>query len=122
MATICACGGPPGSALAAASGRDVDAPVDGVVVGIADYVVSNRVQGARIDIRPYEAPSVVVSLTHLRPDPALTVGSAVASGRSKIGVLLDLSKVQYQALARHTQDAGNNISIEVRTAATLSLR
>ena len=116
--------GPGTSALdvGAAAGTDVYAPVDGVVVGITDFVVSNRVQGARIDIRPYEAPSVVVSLTHLRPDPALTVGAGVSSGRSKIGVLLDLSKVQYQALARHTQDAGNNVTIEVRPAATLSIR
>ncbi len=116
--------GPGTSALdvGAAAGTDVYAPVDGVVVGIADYVVSNRVQGARIDIRPYEAPSVVVSLTHLRPDPALTVGAGVASGRSKIGVLLDFSRVQYQGLARHTQDAGNNVSLEVHPAATLSIR
>ena len=116
--------GPGTSALdvGAASGTDVYSPVDGVVVGIADYVVSNRVQGARIDIRPQEAPSVVVSLTHLRADPALTVGSPIASGRSKIGVVLDLSKVEYQALARHTQDAGNNVTLEIHPAATLSIR
>jgi murein DD-endopeptidase MepM/ murein hydrolase activator NlpD len=116
--------GPGTSALdvGAAPGTDVYAPVDGVVVGLADYVVSNRVQGARIDIRPHEAPSVVVSLAHLRPDPALTVGSTVASGRSKIGVVLDLSRVEYQALARHTQDAGNNVTLEVHPAATLSIR
>jgi len=108
--------------VGAAPGTDVYAPVDGVVVGIADYVVSNRVQGARMDIRPHEAPSVVVSLTHLRPDPALTVGATVSSGRSKVGVVLDLSKVEYQALARHTQDAGNNVTLEVHPAATLSIR
>ena len=34
--------------------------------------------GARIDIRPQSAPSLVVSVTHLRADPSLTVGSAVA--------------------------------------------
>ena len=31
--------------------------------------------GARIDIQPSGNPSLVVSLTHLRPDPNLTVGS-----------------------------------------------
>jgi hypothetical protein len=96
--------------------------VAGISFKITDYVLSNRTYGARIDIRPQSAPSVVVSLTHLRPDPALTVGSAVAARRSKIGVVLDLSAVERQALARHTQDAGNNVSLEVRTAATLSLR
>ena len=116
--------GPGTSALVvgAAPGTDVYSPVDGTVVGITDYVLSNRTYGARIDIRPQSAPSVVVSLTHLRPDPALTVGSAVAARRSKIGVVLDFTGVERQALARHTQDAGNNVSLEVRTAATLSLR
>jgi len=116
--------GPGTSALniGAAPGTDVYSPVDGTVVGISDYVIANRVQGARIDVRPLTAPSVVVSLIHLRPDPALTVGSAVAASRSKLGVVLDLSKVERQALARYTQDAGNNVSLEVRPAATLSLR
>ena len=116
--------GPGTSALVvgAAPGTDVYTPVDGTVVGITDFVLSNRTYGARIDIRPQSAPSVIVSLTHLRPDPALTVGSAVAARRSKIGVVLDLTAVEQQALARHTQDAGNNVSLEVRPAATLSLR
>jgi len=108
--------------IGAAPGTDVYSPVDGTVVGISDYVISNRLQGARIDIRPQSAPSVVVSMIHLRPDPALTVGSAVAKSRSKIGVVLELSRVESQSLARYTQDAGNNVSLEVRPAATLSLR
>ncbi len=108
--------------IGAAPGTDVFSPVDGTIVGISDYVISNRVHGARIDVRPLTAPSVVVSLIHLRPDPSLTVGSAVAASRSKLGVVLDLSKVERQALARHTQDAGNNVSLEVRPAATSSLR
>ena len=63
--------GPGTSALAvgAAPGTDVYAPVDGTVVGITDFVLANRTYGARIDIRPHAAPSVVVSLTHLRADP-----------------------------------------------------
>lgn len=108
--------------IGAAPGTDVYAPVAGTIVGITDYVISNRVYGARVDVRPLTAPSVVVSLIHLRPDPALTVGSAVAASRSKLGVVLDLAKVERQALARYTQDAGNNVSLEVRPAATLSLR
>ncbi len=116
--------GPGTSALdiGATPGTDVYAPVDGTVVGITDFVIANRVYGARVDIRPQLAPSLVVSLVHLRPDPSLTVGSAVAATRSKIGVVLDLSKVERQALARFTQDAGSNVSLEVRTSATLSLR
>jgi hypothetical protein len=117
-------GGPGTSMLSvgAAPGTDVYSPVDGTVVGISDYVVSNRVHGARIDIRPLDAPSVVVSLTHLRADPALTVGSNVEKARSKVGVIVDLTAVERQALARYTQDAGNNVSLSVRPAAMPSVR
>ena len=116
--------GPGTSALnvGAAAGTDVYAPVTGTVVAITDYIVANRSHGARIDIRPHEAPSLVVSLTHLRPDPSLSVGSPVTAPNSKVGVVLDLSGVERQALARYTQDAGNNVALEVRPAATLSIR
>jgi hypothetical protein len=116
--------GPGTSALSigAAPGTDVYSPVTGTVVGITDYVLSNRTYGARIDIRPQTSPSVVVSVTHLRADPALTVGSAVSAARSKIGVVVDLAGVERQALARYTQDAGNNVSLSVHPAASLSLR
>jgi hypothetical protein len=108
--------------VGAAPGTDVYAPVDGTVVGITDYVVANRTHGAKIDIRPNDAPSLVVSLTHLRPDPALTVGSPVTAPISKVGLVLELSRVERQALARYTQDAGNNVALEVRPAATLTIR
>jgi hypothetical protein len=101
-------------------GTDVYAPVDGTVVGITDYVISGRKRGARIDIQPSGAASIVVSLTHLRPDPALTVGSPVAAASSKIGTLLDFADIERQALARYTNDAGNHVAVEVHPAATLS--
>jgi hypothetical protein len=85
-------------------------------------VLDGRAYGARIDVQPVNAPSIVVSLTQLRPDPALTVGSPVAAATTKLGSVLDLSGVQKQALARYTQDAGNHVTIEVHPAATLALR
>jgi hypothetical protein len=102
-------------------GTDVYAPVDGAVVGISDYVLNGRAYGSRIEVQPATAPSLVVSLTHLRPDPALTVGSTIAASSTKIGRVLDLSGAEKQALARYTQDAGNHVSVEVRPAATLTL-
>jgi hypothetical protein len=115
--------GPETAALdvGAPPGTDVYSPVDGTVVGITPYIVSEKKLGARIDVQPATAPSLVVTLTHLRPDPALSVGSAVAAARSKIGTVLDFSGVERQALARYTQDAGNHVSIEVHPAATLAL-
>ena len=115
--------GSPTAALdvGAAPGTDVFSPVDGTVVGLTDYVVNNRTLGVRVDIRPTSAPSVLVSLTRLRPDPALSVGSPVAAATSRLGTVLDFSGVERQALARYTQDAGNHVTLLVRPAATLSL-
>jgi hypothetical protein len=108
--------------VGAVPGTDVYAPVDGVVVALSDNVLNGRVYGARIDIQPARAPSLVVSLTHLRPDPALTVGSSLAAGGSKIGSVIDLAGVEQQSLAKHSKDDGNHVALEIHPAASLSLR
>jgi hypothetical protein len=115
-------GGPATGSLdvGSAPGTDVYSPVDGTVVGITPYVLAGKHLGARIDIQPSGNPSLIVSLTHLRPDPNLTVGSTLASSTSKVGTVLDLAKVERQALARVTADAGNHVAIEIHPA-TLSL-
>ncbi len=97
-------------------GTDVYSPVDGTVVGITPYVLAGKHMGARIDIQPSGNPSLVVSLTHLRPDPNLNVGSTLTSTSSKVGTIIDFASVERQALARVTQDAGNHVSIEVHPA------
>ena len=107
--------------VGAPAGTDVYSPVDGVIVGIDDFVLNGRRHGHRIELQPAGAPSVVVSLTRLRRDPSLRVGSSVSGSTSKLGTLLDLSRVEEQALARYTNDAGNHVSIEVHPAATLTL-
>jgi hypothetical protein len=111
----------PGTAsldVGASPGTDIYSPVDGTVVGITPLTLRGKTYGARIDIQPTSAPALVVRVTHLRPDPALTVGSSVAASISKIGTLIDFSQVEQQALARYTQDAGNHASVEVHDAAT----
>jgi hypothetical protein len=115
-------GGPATASLdvGAPPGTDVYSPVDGIIVGITPYVLAGRHYGARIDVQPSGNPSIVVSLTHLRPDPSLTVGSPVGASTSKLGTILDFAKVEHQALARATQDAGNHVAIEVHPAATLT--
>ena len=115
--------GSPTSALdvGAEPGTDVYSPVDGTVAGLSDLVLNGKSYGQKLEIQPSGAPSIVVVVSHLAADPALTVGSAVVAGRSKIGSLLDFSSVERQTLARFTQDAGNHVSIEVHPAATLAL-
>lgn len=115
--------GPSTSSLdvGAAPGTDVFSPVDGTVVGIQEVVIDQRKRGVRIDIQPTSAPSLIVSVSRLRADPALTVGSAVVAAKTRIGTLIDLSRVEQMALAGFTQDAGNHVSLVVRPAATFSL-
>jgi len=105
--------------VGAAPGTDVYSPVDGTVVGLRGYVLDGKTYGSVLDIQPSGEPSVVVSVTNILPDPALTVGSQLVAGTSKIGTVLDLSSVEKLALARYTQDAGNHVAIEVHSAATL---
>jgi hypothetical protein len=115
--------GPPTSALdvGAPSGTDVYAPVEGTIVGIAKVIVNGRQYGERVDIQPTAAPSLVVSLSQIAVDPSLVVGASVNASSSKLGRVLDFSKVEQQALARHTNDAGNHVLVEVHAAATLQV-
>jgi hypothetical protein len=99
---------------------DVYAPVDGSVIGVTDHVVNGKSYGVRIDIQPSGNPGVVLTLENLRADPALTVGSTVSSGRSKIGRVIDLSEVERAGLARYTQDNGQHVHIEVHPASALA--
>jgi hypothetical protein len=110
--------GPSTAALdvGAPPGTDVYSPVDGTIVGMTPFVVNGRIFGTRMDVQPTGAPSLVVSLSHLKPDPSLTVGSSVAAGSSKLGTVLDFSHVEQQALAQYTQDAGNHVELVVGSA------
>jgi hypothetical protein len=114
-------GSPTALDVGAAPGTDVYSPVDGTIVGIAPYVVAGHRFGSRIDIQPQSAPSLVVSLTQIRPDPSLSVGSNVVSGRAKVGTVVNLAAIERQALARYTNDAGNHVSVELRPATALVL-
>jgi hypothetical protein len=97
-------------------GTDVYAPVDGSVMAISDVIVDGKAYGVRIDIQPSGNPGVVVSVENVKPDPALAVGSTVSAGRTKVGQIIDLSRVEEAALARYTQDKGQHVHIEVRPA------
>jgi murein DD-endopeptidase MepM/ murein hydrolase activator NlpD len=99
---------------------DVYAPVDGSVLAITDYIVNGTAYGVRIAIQPSGSPGVVVTLTNLRPDPALTVGSTVSAAKTKIGRIIDLSEVERAGLARYTQDSGQHVHIEVHPATALT--
>ena len=103
-------------------GTDVYAPVDGIVAAIRPFIVMGKQYGSEIDIQPQSSPSLVVAVTQLTAEPALTVGSAVVSGATKLGTVVDLASVEEQALARYTNDGGNHVTIEVRAAPVATTR
>jgi hypothetical protein len=102
--------------IGAPIGSDVYSPVDGTVVAIRPFIVEGKKYGSEIDIQPQTAPSLVVAVTQLVADPALTVGTSVVSGATKLGRVADLATIERQALARYTNDAGNHVTLEVRAA------
>ncbi|MDQ3889385.1 MAG: hypothetical protein M3312_02410 [Actinomycetota bacterium] len=113
----------PGTAgldVGAAADTDVYAPVDGTVIAISDRIVNGERFGVRMEIQPSGNPGLVVSLSNLTPDPALTVGSAVTASRTKVGRVVDVSSVEEAALARYTHDEGQHVHLEVHMAASLA--
>jgi len=103
--------------VGATPGTDVYSPVDGTVVSISDFVIDGKAFGSRIDVRPSAAPSLIVQLSHVEPDPSLAVGSPVLASSSKLGTVVDVAVVERQALARYARARGNNVAIDVRAAA-----
>jgi hypothetical protein len=103
--------------VGATPGTDVYSPVDGTVVSISDLVIDGKTFGSRIDVRPNAAPSLIVTLSHVKPDPSLAVGSPVVASSSKLGAVVDVAVVERQALAKHARDRGNNVAIDVHPAA-----
>lgn len=103
--------------IGAAAGTDVFAPVDGKVVQIGPYVINGSAFGRRIDISPDADATVIVSMTRLTPDPQLKIGKPLVAGFTRVGSVIDLSKVEHQKLAHYTQDQGNHVTIEVFPAA-----
>jgi hypothetical protein len=115
--------GPSTSALevGAAAGTDVYSPVDGTVLSIDNVVLNGRVYGSLVEVQPTGAPSLIVSVSHVKIDPSLVVGSPVTAGGSKLGSIVDFSGAEKQSLARYTNDSGNHVVIEVHPAASPAL-
>ncbi|HET9461649.1 MAG TPA: hypothetical protein VFO56_06925 [Gaiellaceae bacterium] len=107
--------------VGAVAGTDIYSPVDGTVVAIRDHIVSGRVVGAELELRPASAPSLVVALENVNVDPALNVGANVAAGSSKLGTVADISRFERQALAKYATDGGNNVAIRVYPSASLGV-
>ena len=107
--------------VGAVAGTNVYSPVDGTVVAIRDQIVSGKVVGSEVELRPSSAPSLVVSIQNVRPDPVLSVGANVAAGSSKLGTVTNISRREQQALAKYAAEGGNNVALQVYPSATLGV-
>ena len=75
-----------------------------------------------IDIQPVGEPSVVVSVSHVQADPALTVGSTSPRAPPRSAGSIDFSGVERLALARYTRDAGNHVELDAAPGRAVPLR
>ncbi len=67
-------------------------------------------------ITPSGMPDVAVTVDHIEPAPDGTVpqvGSAVGAGRTVIGRVRDMSRVEEPAISAYTTDSGNYVAIQL---------
>jgi hypothetical protein len=102
--------------VGAVAGTDVYSPVDGKIVSIRPYVIDGKAHGSEIEVQPTSTPADVVTLTNLRTTSGIGVGTPVSAAKTKLGTIVDFSKVLSQEVARYTSDAGNHVHIEVGPA------
>jgi hypothetical protein len=102
--------------VGAVAGTNVYSPVDGKIVSIQPYVINGSAYGSEIEIQPTSTPADVVTLTNLRTTSGIAVGTPVFAAKTELGVVVDLSKVLSQEVAKYTSDAGNHVHIEVGPA------
>jgi hypothetical protein len=102
--------------IGAVAGTDVYSPVDGKVTSIRPYVIDGAAHGNIIEIQPTSTPADVVTMTSVLAAPGVVVGTTVTAAKTKLGSVVDLSKVLTQEVAKYTSDAGNHVHIEVGPA------
>ena len=102
--------------VGAPAGTGVYSPVDGVVVSVRPYVLNGLERGSIVQIRPDAAPAVIVTVGNLGKHLGIDVGSAVKASQTRLGSVIDLSKLLDQTVAHYTSDAGNHASIQISPA------
>ena len=102
--------------VGAPAGTNVYAPVDGVVVSVRPYLLNGQVRGSIVQIRPSDLAAVIVTVGNLGKHLNVDVGTPVQASVTKLGTVVDLSKLIDQTVSHYTSDAGNHVSMQVGPA------
>jgi len=102
--------------VGAPAGTSVYSPVDGVVVSVQPYVLNGAVRGSIVQIRPSDLAAVIVTVGNLSRHLDVDVGTPVQASVTRLGTIVDLSKLIQQTVSKYTSDAGNHVSLQVSPA------
>jgi hypothetical protein len=102
--------------VGAPAGTAVYSPVDGTVVSVQPYVLNGEVRGSIVQIRPSNLAAVIVTVGNLNKHLNVDVGSPVLASATRLGTIVDLSKLIQQTVSKYTSDAGNHVSLQVSPA------
>ena len=102
--------------VGAPAGTNVYSPVDGVVVSVQPYVLNGQVRGSIVQIRPSDLAAVIVTVGNLDKHLDVDVGTPVQASVTKLGTVVDLSRLIDQTVSHYTSDAGNHVSMQVSPA------
>ena len=99
--------------VGAQPGTTVIAPVDGVIAQVKPYKLYNKYDDYEIHIAPTGATDYEVVMLHI-DGPVVKVGDKVIGGRTHIGVVRNLSKLESLQLGEYTPGAkGDHTHIQV---------
>src|SRR5262249_49439948 len=85
------------------------------------YVLNGEVRGSIVQIRPSNLAAVIVTVGNLSKHLNVDVGSPVLASATRLGTIVDLSKLIQQTVSKYTSDAGNHVSLQVSPAPGASL-
>jgi hypothetical protein len=90
----------------------VTSPIDGVVVGVREYLLFGKYDDVQIDLRPTGMGGITVTLMFIN-NPAISIGQRVDKGKTLLGTVRRCPEEVGKTLADYTHDTGSHIYLQV---------
>lgn len=90
----------------------VTSPIDGVVVGVREYLLFGKYEDVQIDLRPTGMGGITVTLMFIS-DPAISIGQRVDKGKTLLGTVRRCPEEVGKVLADYTHDTGSHVYLQV---------